>query len=262
MPTNASDEVHGTVPVDHLVFYAGRALGALASFFERLGFTLTPLGRHDSGSINRLAILERQYLELIGFEEGTPATVRPELQSLPPGLTGIAAADLPEVRRASGQEGLLPPRRLERRVTTPGGEGLALFTTTEVRDPARDVRVFLCRHHTPSLVWHPAWQQHPNGAVAATEVRLSTRDPQRLHAALRTAFDLRHAGAAQAYDAAGTVLRVVPAGERAAVTLRTRDLDAAQATLAAAGVACTLGQGRVVVPLPEPYAADIVFAAP
>jgi hypothetical protein len=262
MAANVSPQVHGDVPVDHVIFHAGQALGELASFFERLGFTLTPLGRHSSGSVNRLAILGRTYLELVGFERGTPATVRPEIQSLPLGLTGLAAADRPEHRRQLPPDLFLPSRRLERPVDMPGVRGLAAFTNTEVRDAASDVRVFLCRHHTPELVWHPAWQQHANTASEVGEVRLRTRDPQRLHQVLRTVFDIAPPHDAQAYDAAGTLVRVAQAGEPACLTLRTREPQAALRAIAAAGIPHRAKPGRVLVALPAPHATDIVFAAP
>jgi len=250
---------HTGVPVDHVIFYAGQRLAELASFFERVGFTLTPLGRHSSGSVNRLAILHGQYLELVGFEPGTPATVRPELQALPPGLTGLAAADRPEYVRRTGREGLLPSRRLERPVEMPGLHGLAAFTNTEVGEPAADVRVFLCRHHTPELVWHADWQRHANAVTEVREIRFATRDAPRLHAALRTVFDLGAGEEAPAYDAQGTLLRIAAAGERAALTLRTGELDAAVRILAAAGLPHEATGARVTVPLPAPYPADLVF---
>lgn len=159
------------VAVDHIVFYAGYELEALAGFLERIGFQLTPLGRHSSGSINRLAMLEGQYIELMAFAEGTPRTVRP--------------------------------------VDTPHAQGVASFTITTVREPAPDARTFMCRHHTPELVWQPAWQLHANGATRVSEVRLPTRDPHKLHAAVRTIFDIPGGLDAAAYDAAGTRVRVV-----------------------------------------------------
>jgi hypothetical protein len=262
MAANAPLAAHGDVPLDHVIFHAGQALGELASFFERIGFTLTPLGRHSSGSVNRLAILDTTYLELIGFEPGTPPTVRPEVQSLPLGLSGIAAADRPEHRRKSPAERFLPARRLERPVDMPGLHGLAVFTNTELRDPAPDVRVFLCRHHTPELVWHPAWQGHANGASGVRELRLRTRDAPRLQAALRTVFDIEAAPAAQVLDAGGTRMRIAAAGEHASLTLRVRGLDAARLAIASAGIAHRSGPASIAVTLPGPHATDIVFAAP
>lgn len=250
------------VPVDHVVFYAGYELGELASFMERIGFQLTPLGRHSSGSINRLAMLEGQYIELMGFEPGTPRTVRPELQVLPLGLNGIVAADPAGRVRRTGAEGFNPPVHLERPVDTPHAKGLASFTITTVRDSAADARTFMCRHHTPHLVWHEAWQQHPNGATRVSEVRLPTRDPGKLRAAVRTIFDIPGDGDAQAIDAAGTCVRVVPQDERGVLTVRTRELRRVVDVLERAGVPHSAAEdGSVVVALPAPYAADVVFQA-
>lgn len=249
------------VPLDHVIFYAGYHVDELAAFFEQVGFTLTPPGRHNSGSINRLAMLEDQYLEIMGFAEGTPPTVRPELQAMPLGLNGIVAADRPDQPRRSPPEGFLPAVHLERPVSTPQAQGIASFAITNVRDPAPDVRVFLCRHHTPELVWQPHWQRHANAATAVTEVRIATRDPARLHAGLRKVFDIEGHEGATAYDAAGSRVHVLAPGERPSVTVRTADAAAAGRVVRACGVAHTAQAGRIVVPLPQRFPCDLVFGA-
>ena len=100
------------VAVDHVIFYAGQALDDLAEFFVRVGFQLTPLGRHNSGSVNRLAMLQGQYIELMGFEPGTHSSVRPQVQSMALGLNGIVAADVPVRRRRRAGDEFLPGVRL------------------------------------------------------------------------------------------------------------------------------------------------------
>src|ERR1700693_6541371 len=53
------------VALDH-VGVVTRDLAALASQYERLGFTLTPLARQADGRIgNRCAMLHRSYVELL-----------------------------------------------------------------------------------------------------------------------------------------------------------------------------------------------------
>jgi hypothetical protein len=250
------------VPVDHVVLYAGYELDALASFLERIGFQLTPVGRHSSGSINRLAMLEGQYIELMGFEPGTPRTVRPELQVLPQGLNGIVAADPAGRTRRTGSDGFNPPVHLERPVDTPHAQGIASFTITTVRQSAPDARTFMCRHHTPQLVWHEAWQQHANGATRVSEVRIPTRDPRKLHAAVRTIFDITGDVDAAAYHAAGTCVRVGTHDERGLLAVRARDVGRVAEVLQEAGVPYSTGaQGSLKVALPPPYAVDIVFEA-
>jgi hypothetical protein len=247
------------VGVDHVVFYAAHGLAELASFFERAGFQLTATGRHNSGSVNRLAMLAGQYIELMGFEPGTPATVRPEIQAMPIGLNGIVAADRAGRDRRYGNDAFLPAVHLERPVDTPQVKGTAAFTITNARDGAADVRTFMCRHHTPDLVWHTDWQVHPNGAVGVGEVRITTQHPRRVHDALRRIFDIEPGEDAAAYDAAGTRIEVLSAGERPTLVVRTRDMQAAQEVLRRSGVAHSRQGPRVVVPLPAPYVADLVF---
>lgn len=250
------------VPLDHVVFYAGHQLGELSAFVERLGFQLTPLGRHNSGSINRLAMLDGQYIELMGFEPGTPPTVRPEVQALPMGLNGVVAADRATRVRRSKADGFLPPVHLERPVQTPHAQGVASFTITNVSEPPPDARAFMCRHHTPHLVWCEAWQLHPNGAVSVAEVCIPTRDPGRLHAAVRRIFDIEGDSSAAAYDAAGTRVRIVSHGSRGSLTVRVRDMDKALNILQRSGLPHRRNEaGSVVVPLPQPYAVDLVFTA-
>ena len=62
-----NSNIKNLLPIDHIIFYAGFNLPELAFFFERIGFTVTPLGKHATGSINRLVVLEGNYIELIGF---------------------------------------------------------------------------------------------------------------------------------------------------------------------------------------------------
>jgi hypothetical protein len=254
--------IHTDVPVDHVIFFAGYGLAELASFFESVGFNLTPLGRHNSGSANRLAMLgDSKYIELMGFEPGTPKTVRPELQSLPLGLNGIVATDVAGRTRRCGSEGLNPSVHLERRVDTAHARGTASFTITTVREPIPDARTFMCRHHTPQLVWQEAWQSHANSAQVYVALQIATQHPQRLHRGLRTIFDIVGDAQADAYDLAGTLVQVVPAGERSSLTVRTSDLTRATGVLRASGIAHTAEEARVVVPLPEPYTADLIFTA-
>ncbi len=249
------------VAVDHVIFYAGQALDDLADFFVRVGFQLTPLGRHNSGSVNRLAMLKGQYIELMGFEPGTPTSVRPEIQSMAPGLNGIVATDpAGRVRRRLADHSL-PGVHLERPVDAPGVQGVASFTITRVPDGAPDVRTFMCRHHTPDLVWRDEWQLHANGALSLAGVWLATRHPRQLHESLQILFDVDGGADPTAYDAAGTLVGVVGEHQRASIVVRTQSIEPVTSLLRRAEVQHRQHGRRVEVPLPQPYAADLVFEA-
>ena len=59
--------------VDHVVI-AVTDLDQAAADFQRLGFTLTPRGRHTTGSENNCVMFERDYLELLGVPVAHPVT--------------------------------------------------------------------------------------------------------------------------------------------------------------------------------------------
>ncbi len=59
------------VPViDHVVINVRDEMPQAAAIFARLGFALTPPGRHTLGSINHLAMFGPDYLELWGIPAG------------------------------------------------------------------------------------------------------------------------------------------------------------------------------------------------
>lgn len=254
--------VQSNVPVDHVVFYAGDGLEDLAVFFQATGFNLTPLGRHDSGSVNRLAILDGQYIELMGFESGTPVTVRPELRALAPDLNGIVAADRPELHRDFREGRFKDPVSLTRPVMIAGAERVARFSITALRDAVPDVRVFLCRHHTPELVWQDHWKQHPNGAIDLKQVSIATRHPLLLHKALQTAFDF--AGDEKAgmpvCDAARTRIEVLASDLRSTLTVRTSNLASVLERARRHNLHhAILKEAGLMIHLPAPYKADLIF---
>jgi hypothetical protein len=250
------------VTVDHVIFYAAEALDELAAFFEDVGFTLTPLGRHNSGSVNRLAILHHQYIELMAFEPGTPAHVRPELRAMAPGLNGIVATDTPQLRRSSDEGGFNPPVELSRPVASAPGEGLARFTITGVREAVPDVRLFLCRHHTPELVWQEDWSKHANGSFALDRIAVATRHSCLLHRALQTVFAFRADARASAYDAAGTRIEVLAHGLRASLSVRTSDLAPVMGRVRRRTLRHTvISPNELALHLPAPYEADLIFTS-
>ena len=171
--------------LDHVVVHVGRGgMDAAATASKALGFTLTDRGYHSMGSINHLAMFQRDYLELLGVPAGD-TTSRPELQDAPLGLNGVVfkTADADETYRhlqAIGMAGE-PPKDFTRPVETPHGSQDARFRTVTVRsDVFAAGRVYFCEHNTPELVWRrdlPELQIHANGAQSIVEIVVVSDSP-------------------------------------------------------------------------------------
>ena len=111
------------LPIDHLVINVHRNLPAAKGLFERLGFTLTPMGRHTMGSINHLLVFGDDYIEVIGLP-ADGAVGRSELLDGPIGMDGLVFktddADKTHARLAAAREPLLPVQSFSRPVELDG----------------------------------------------------------------------------------------------------------------------------------------------
>lgn len=153
------------LPIDHLVINVHRELPAAAGLFERLGFTLTPMGRHTLGSINHLMVFGNDYLELIGLPADGTSERSALLLKSPVGMDGLVFktndADRTHERLTALGEPLLPIQSFSRPVELDGVKTDARFRTvvyTPGHFPAG--RVYFCQHYTPELVWRKEWQKH------------------------------------------------------------------------------------------------------
>ena len=249
------------IAVDHVIFNAGFAVDLLGEFFQALGFTLTPLGRHSTGSINRLVILPGVYVELIGFEVGTSSVSRPDLRRLPLGLTGIALRDKGNNSPTDSlRPGFNAPFELKRPVELAGLQSEARFRITTLRETPVDFRVFMCRHYTPELVWRAEWQWHPNRASGLRWVRVQSLQPKALHAALQTALAIDGPAPVAQYRAGAMCIEMQTVGHRPALAFETDDLPGLAARLEANDLAHVIGaDGALTVPLPAEFDAELVF---
>lgn len=179
--------------LDHLVIDVHDQMDREEARWKRLGFHLTPRGRHSLGSANHLMILGTDYLELLGWEGG--AAPRAELVDFPMGMNGLvfrcwgAAATHAHVRAAGVP--VQEPRSFHRPVELEDGSipGDARFTTTRlVPRTGIDGRIYFCEHHTPELVWREAWRAHPNTAFEVSRVVIAAEDPERPMGVLHAMF--------------------------------------------------------------------------
>jgi hypothetical protein len=192
IPTSSCARVLPAPVLDHVVVNARDRIEDAAACYRRLGFDLTPLGRHTLGSMNHLAVLAHDYLELVGTDP-TAATVRRELLDHPMGLNGLvfATANAQELYRGLAGRGapVEPPAEFARPVTLAAGSADARFRVVRVAAAAAPYgRVYFCQHLTPELVWREEWRHHPNGAAAIARVVIAAADPDAAGALFRDLF--------------------------------------------------------------------------
>jgi hypothetical protein len=254
-------------PFDHAVIGAREALPAAARTWQRLGFTVTPMGRHTLGSINHLIVFGTTYVELIGYAPGD-GDRRPELRDAPDGLNGLVlrSADAARTHAVGIARGapVGPAQQFSRPVDL--GEGTpaaqwpdAVFRTVRTAPghfPAG--RVYFCEHLTPALVWRDAWRGHANGARELIGATVRVRDPQAEAARWRQL--LGEACVTACAEAARPALRfAVDAGpvtigieqgdvdRMHGLVLRVDDLARTAQVLAQAGVPCTREPGAIAL---------------
>jgi hypothetical protein len=170
--------------VDHAVVTV-RDLDAARRVYERIGFTLTPRGRHTKlGTHNHTMMLPDRltYFELIAVESQGPNTAFYEaFLAKREGVSSFAlkSADARAVHAAMKGSPFLASEALDfaRAVELPGGTREARFTITQF-DPQSTpgVRSFVCQQHTPDVVWRPDMLAHENGATALKSVLLVAAD--------------------------------------------------------------------------------------
>jgi len=173
--------------IDH-VLIAVDDLDRARMAWTRLGFTLTPRGRHlQQGTGNYCIMFAQDYIELLGVVDaaqgsgGLDAFLRDG-----EGLRGLAFATCSgdataeELRRRGLHP--TPPRDLSRQLELPEGTVLPRFKLVSLppeETPA--LSTFVCQHLTPELVRRPQWLAHANGVagIAGVTVMVAQTEPLR-----------------------------------------------------------------------------------
>jgi len=278
-----------TLPVptlDHVVVNVRDRIDDGLKTYERLGFTMTPRGYHTLGSMNHLAILGTEYLELIAAQPGD--TRRAEILASPFGLNGLVfgtddSASVYAALNAAGAP-VEPPLEFSRPVELTNGARDATFRTVRLAPgtvPAG--RIYFCHHFTRDLIWRDEWRHHANGAIGVTRAVIAARDPSVLGALFvrmfgedavqrsstgcslavgLSRFDILHVDelTRQFGDAA-------PDGDgrddyMAALTIRTRSLESAIAAFQAGGVSGVhIEADRIIVPASAAFGVALEFHA-
>ena len=260
---------NGITGIDHALV-AVRDLETARAAWARLGFTLTPRGRHIGwATANYCIMFADNYVELLGIVDaaGETAGLADELRRRGEGVLRLALgtddAEAARVRLAAA--GLEPStaQSLKRELELPEGSVMPAFRLVQL--PARStpgLSLFLCQHLSPNLMRRKAWLQHANGAEALAAVTVVVEEPVRLAEAYDRLFG---AGASVLTDdtlgvftGRGVLLFVTPADLEvmhpnvplgptpalpyiAALSFAVRDPAAAAHHLREAGVPCVSG---------------------
>ena len=169
--------------IDH-VLIGVRDLEAAAERWRRLGFCLTPRGRHIGwGTGNYCIMFQHDYIELLGIID--PAQFTNNLDRFlagREGLMGLAFAGSDEGACAEQVKaaGILfdGPKVLKRELELPEGTVLPEFGLVMLKPEATPaLSAFVCVHKTPDLLRQPEWLRHANRATGLVSLTVVVDDP-------------------------------------------------------------------------------------
>jgi len=174
---------HGLTGIDHTLVGV-RELEAAHRQWSRLGFTLSPRGRHFGwGTANYCVMFKDSYIELLGIVD--PEQPNNDLDAFltkRQGVMGLAwgSRDCAATAASLNAAGLecSPAKDLARQLELPEETVLLRFKLGYL--PARvtpGIASFVCEHVTPDRLRHPAWLVHPNGAVGLKGITIAVEDP-------------------------------------------------------------------------------------
>ncbi|MBP7065346.1 VOC family protein [Ferrovibrio sp.] len=186
---------HFLTGIDHTVVTV-RDLEAARETYARLGFSITPRGRHIGWATGNYCIMfGANYIELLGIAEpgGFTAGLEEMLAAKGEGLHKIVlGSDDAEATRASfAAAGLNPSdvQSLKRELQLPDGIVLPAFALVHLPPHATPpVSMFVCQHLSAELLRQPAWLLHPNGATHLAGCVVVCDDPLATEAAYETLF--------------------------------------------------------------------------
>jgi hypothetical protein len=166
--------------IDHAIVGV-RDLEQARASYERLGFRLTPRGRHVGwGTANYCVMLEGDYIELLGIVDPDQFTNRLDrFLAEREGLLALALRTTDaRATHAAWQEAGLAPADV-------AALGRMLEPATELRfenvmlapEATLGAPLFACAALTPEGMRRPDWLRHPNGARAIASVTVAADDP-------------------------------------------------------------------------------------
>jgi hypothetical protein len=169
----------GIAGIEHVIV-AVRELENARTAWSRLGFILSPRGRHiGQGTANYCVMFPSDYLELLGIVDTADSVERLDAflarREGPMAAAFAPAGSAEDARAALLRRQLHPsePRPLARQIELPQGTVLPRFSLISLPpDETPGLDSFLCSHLTPALMRRPEWLAHPNGAIGLRAVHV------------------------------------------------------------------------------------------
>ena len=174
--------------IDHTLSVTA-GLEAAAALYRKLGFTLTPRGRHIGwGTANYCIMFADDYLELLGIVDASQFVngLDTQLDSRGPGVSGLAfatdnAAQAHAMLEAHGLADRLAD--LSRLVELDSGDTELYFRLAYPKPGSTPaLSGFIVEHLSKDIIRQPAWLDHPNGAVGVEGMTIIHDDPASLEA--------------------------------------------------------------------------------
>jgi catechol 2,3-dioxygenase-like lactoylglutathione lyase family enzyme len=183
--------------IDHVILGV-RDLETARATWRRLGFSLSPRGRHiGQPTGNYCVMFPGDYIELLGLVDSDDSPHRlSNFLAWREGLMGVAFAPVggaEEARAALSRRGLHPsePRPLARQIELPEGTALPHFSLVSLpSEETPGLDSFLCSHLTPELMRRPDWLDHPNGATGLKAIHVLVESTAPLLAAYDRLFGI------------------------------------------------------------------------
>lgn len=212
----------GIAGIDHVVL-AVRDLERARSGWSRLGFTLSPRGRHiGRATANYCVMFASAYLELMGVgarpsssaneggDGGVGDDVLADLKAFlgrREGAMRVAFAprgDLDAVREALSACGCHPsaPKTLGREIALSSGTLVPQFRLIGLSpEDTPGLRSFLCFHENPEMVRRPEWLDHANGVCGLKGIHVLVTETDSLLPSYDRLFGLSQVSATDAIAA-------------------------------------------------------------
>lgn len=226
---------HGITGIDHALVGV-RDLNSAAMAWTRLGFALTPHGRHIGwGTANYCVMFPGEFVELIGIvDPAEPSNGLDRFLEHRQGLMSLAWAstdtDASAASLAASGIAVGEVRDLARQLELPEKSVLLRFKLASLPIEASPaLPSFVCQHLTRESLRLPLWLDHPNGAVGLKGVTIVAEDPPSLNGEYDRLFGAHNV------NRTDNVL-TVHAGRHALVFATHDDLSALQPDLEAADI--------------------------